>query len=207
VIEPGKQAIACLIDGRLDETIELCQTGMRRGDEAGRPIMGRLLPLWAKLAAGRYMGQPDRSLEMVREFIALVGAAPEVLTQLTLAECVSLLGRMEEAKDIVSPLTDSGFDDWQIAELVLRLQLALLWRERDAAAELADRLQPVAHLVIVNGFTGSVARLIGLRWVVDGDVVRARAAFELAVRACEQIRFRPELAVARLDLAELILAH
>ena len=40
-----------------------------------------------------------------------------------------------------------------------------------------------------------------------GDVVRARAAFDLAVNVYERSRFRPELGLARLDLAELLLEH
>ena len=81
------------------------------------------------------------------------------------------------------------------------------WRERDVAADLTDRLQPVAHLRTVSGFTGSVARLTGLRWMLDGVAQRARAVFEFAVRSWEQIHFRPELALAWLDLPKPIPAH
>jgi hypothetical protein len=85
------------------------------------------------------------------------------------------------------------------------------WRcsEQDhaAAAELANRLVPVAHLAMVDVFGGCVARLVGGAARLNGDVDGARAAFEQAVAVCQRVRFRPEMTLARVDLAEVRLGH
>jgi hypothetical protein len=53
----------------------------------------------------------------------------------------------------------------------------------------------------------SLARLCGAAAIVLEDVPRARQLTEKAVIDCEAIRHRPELALARLQLAELLLGH
>lgn len=81
----------------------------------------------------------------------------------------------------------------------------MLWEDRLAATRLAELLDPVAHISYT--IAGCVGRVLGASWAMRGDVARARAAFEIAVSACQRSHFRPELARARLDLAELLLAH
>ena len=45
---------------------------------------------------------------------------------------------------------------------------------------------------------GGAARLLG-------EPDRARAYYQQAIEVCQKIRFRPEIALARLELAELLL--
>jgi DNA-binding CsgD family transcriptional regulator/predicted negative regulator of RcsB-dependent stress response len=208
IIQPGKEALIALLEGRLDDAIRLGKQGGQRGDEVGRPVMGRILPYWLMFASWLYLDQPEGALEVVQDFVRAAGVVhPDTLTQLMLAVAYSRMGQHDEAKTLVASLGDGSVHELLIAELALRLQLAVVWNEHDAAVEIAERLTPVAHLAMVNGFTPCIARLIGQRWLMDQDVDRARAAFELAVRVCERMRCLPELALSRLDLVETLLGH
>jgi hypothetical protein len=56
VMQPGKEALVALLDGQLDKVIELGNTGTERGDEVGRPVMGRNFRGWFSYAAWLYLG-------------------------------------------------------------------------------------------------------------------------------------------------------
>ena len=52
---------------------------------------------------------------------------------------------------------------------------------------------------------GSVARLLGTASDLLGQADRARAYYQQAIEVCARVRFRPEMALTRLCLAELLL--
>jgi DNA-binding CsgD family transcriptional regulator len=208
VMQPGKEALVALLEGQLERVIQLGNTGRERGDEVGRPVMGRNLPGWFSYAAWLYLGQPGRALDVLLDFVAATGATrPETMTQLMLGVCYTRIGRADEAMALAGAVLNGDTSEWQVAELELGLEWALLSQEREIAARFVKRLAPVGHLAMVHGFTPCVARLFGQHWIQTGDPTRARAAFEQAVAVCERMRCRPELVLARLDLAELLLSH
>ena len=49
------------------------------------------------------------------------------------------------------------------------------------------------------------ARLLGEAAALLGDPEQARAYYQQALEVCAKVRFRPEIALIRLDLAELLL--
>lgn len=208
VMRPGKDAVIATLDGRLQQAIELCELGVKRGDEVGRPVMGRQWAQYSTFLPLLYLGHVERCIDVIRDYATAAGSQrPEPKTPLMLAICHSLLGQLAEARAFAAPLIEQTIEEEPVAELVLRLDLALLWHDHAAVAELAQRLAPVGHLAMVANCTPAIARLLGRGWSMAGDVARARAEFQRAVEVCQRIRFRPELAVARLDLAELMLNH
>jgi tetratricopeptide (TPR) repeat protein len=86
------------------------------------------------------------------------------------------------------------------------LQAAVLVRDRDACAVLARLLSGTRWLAILGPFSptapgrhlGDAARLLG-------DREGARASYEAAIEATTRVGHRPELALTRLRLAELLL--
>ena len=86
------------------------------------------------------------------------------------------------------------------------LQAAVVVKDRDACAALAPLLSGTRWLAILGPFSptapgrhlGDAARLVG-------DREGARAYYEAAIEATARVRHRPELALARLRLAELLL--
>ncbi len=60
-------------------------------------------------------------------------------------------------------------------------------------------------LVHKNAFGGSIGRLLGDGSLLLGKLDEARAYYQQALEVCAKVRFRPEIALIRLHLAELLL--
>ena len=52
-----------------------------------------------------------------------------------------------------------------------------------------------------------IGRLCGGAAALLGETEKARGYYEQAIEICEKVRFRPELALTRLELAELLLGQ
>jgi DNA-binding CsgD family transcriptional regulator len=207
LLQPARgAAVLALLAGHLQEVLEHIQTFVARAEEVGRPDFARFIARERLFLPLLYLGDTERLLGLMSDE-AFNSHEPErdSVTALMAAVCLSQLGRVEEARRLAGPLLDGELDEDTIDELHLRLQLAVLWEDHLAATRLAERLTPVAHVSCTSA--GCVGRVLGASWALRGDAARARAAFELAIRACERSHFRPELALARLDLAELMLGH
>jgi DNA-binding NarL/FixJ family response regulator len=96
-----------------------------------------------------------------------------------------------------------GADHW-IQDLVILLQAAVVLEHQSAAQALAARLGSVAHLTGETGIRTCVARHLGDAAVLAGDRAAARAFYLQALEAAGKVRFRPELALTHLRLAELL---
>ena len=152
-----------------------------------------------------YQGQVERYMEVVHAYVS-AAAPPRAVAPLMLASALTDLGRIQEAHVAAGSLGVGNTGDGTILDLALRLELAIAWNDAHDAEGLAGQLAPVAHLAMVVGMPNA-ARLIGNAALLRGDVSAARAHFELAVERTSQIRYRPELALSRLELAELLLDH
>ena len=87
------------------------------------------------------------------------------------------------------------------------LKIATRIGDRAAAAALATRLAPVASLATSDWTLTTPARHLGAAAALLGERERARAYYLQALDTAGRIRFRPEIALTRLQLAELLLAH
>ena len=105
-------------------------------------------------------------------------------------------------------LKDKGADNLPALLRLGLLPCMLRLTEHDALAIPQSQLQPLAA---VMGVTGEdlrpVGRLLGEASVLLGKPEESRAFYNQALEVCEKIRFRPEIALTRLDLAELMLEH
>ena len=83
----------------------------------------------------------------------------------------------------------------------------MLIEDRELCSVLAQRLAPVSFLS--TGFLSWTcpARHLGAAAALLGEPDRARAYYHEALEAAGKIRFRPEIALIRLQLAELLLEH
>jgi ATP/maltotriose-dependent transcriptional regulator MalT len=85
------------------------------------------------------------------------------------------------------------------------LQAAVVVEHRAAAKALATRLASVAHLTGEISIQTCVGRHLGDAAALVGDRTAARAYYQQALDSAAKIRFRPELALTHLRLAELLL--
>ena len=131
------------------------------------------------------------------------------VTQAVRAMILAHLGRAEEARAIFgrfAGITLDG-DESGIGNIAELLEAAILIGDRDMAAALARRLAPLASQPLVGNRMVSCARLLGGAARLLGEREQARAHYRRAIEICRQIRFRPEIALTRLELAELLLEH
>ena len=87
------------------------------------------------------------------------------------------------------------------------LQAALLLGDRDAVRSISVELVTLANDALTLGDSTCVARHLGAASALLGNVEEARAYYFQALEVCTRIRFRPEIALTRLALAELLLEH
>ena len=118
------------------------------------------------------------------------------------------LGRATEALAALSPfLSDTkgpSGDQAPASGLVLCLETAVLLDERETAAHLAPMLSGLVATQSLH-FLHSVARHLGGAAALLGDQLAARGHYQRALKWANSIRFRPEVALTRLELAELLL--
>jgi hypothetical protein len=123
------------------------------------------------------------------------------------------LSRRQEVKAILDLAlnqlsTQPDGELFPASRLLQFLEAAVLLQDRTSAAVLFNRLS--GEVVWTSGgntgLTG-VTRQIGAAALLLGKPDDARAYYILALEACAKIRFRPEIALTRLQLAELLLEH
>ena len=100
------------------------------------------------------------------------------------------MGRVEDERSIVAD--------------AVYLEASVLAGDRQAAELLVDRLRLTGHCTA--GLT-CLYRHLGGAAALLGRTDEARKDYEDAIRMCTEMRFRPELALSRLQLAELLLQH
>jgi len=88
------------------------------------------------------------------------------------------------------------------------LEAAVLAGDKRSAEVFGTRMAPLAGLTHTEAnMTYCIGRAVGDAFRLLGRPDEARGYYHQALEACTRIRFRPELALTRLHLAELLLEH
>jgi DNA-binding CsgD family transcriptional regulator len=209
-----RDVILVIVDGRLEEALVLLRRLVDLADESGAPIRGRTFGANLLIAPAMYLGRAKIWLTESEELLASASvvqpASGVFLRTAWRAICLAQLARAEEAQAIVRPVLndlESSLDDerW-VAELVMPLQAAVVVEHQGACQALAERLACVAHVTgeAQADIRTCVARHLGDAALVMGDRRAARVYYKQAVDSAGKIRFRPELALSHLRLAELL---
>jgi tetratricopeptide (TPR) repeat protein len=197
-------AVLATLDGRLDEAAAQSAQFVEIGERLGSGPFVRERAAW--------VGGRARVLLGGEYALAEVSAGAEGRSPTSLGwepNALAHLGRREEAQSAALRLLEGG---GSIADLGLPLrchllETACLIEDREMAERLATELESVASLAVEGRALACPARLLGAAAALLGQPEKARAYFERALELCAGIRFRPEIAFTRLQLAELLLAH
>ena len=119
-------------------------------------------------------------------------------------------GRRQEAQSLIDeslarPAVRSGEESTQ--SLTWLLEAAAVLRDREATALLMGQLAPAAPTLLAGPSEAPtcVARQLGDAAMLLGDREGSHRYYQQALEICQRARFRPEIALARLGLAELAL--
>jgi DNA-binding CsgD family transcriptional regulator len=201
--------ILAIVDGHLEDALVQLRRFVERADEFGASLRGRMMSLQMFFSVARYLGCAEAWLTASDEFVRMGGYRSASNAAPRAAACLADLGRLEEARALVGRMLDEiaagGGDDEILVNLVSLLEAAIAVGHRRAASALIARLDCVAHLSIGPAFQTCVGRHLGDAAVLLGDRTAARAYYVQALEAAGKIRFRPELALTHLRLAELLL--
>jgi len=129
------------------------------------------------------------------------------------ALCLAHLGHDAEVAEILEQLVlrrpgmGSAEDETAAWEDTLLLEAAVLVGHRQAAELLLGRLGDSSLRTTGWWLPTCAARHVGAAAALLGRPDEARAHYQTALEVANDMRFRPEVALTRLQLAELLLEH
>jgi DNA-binding CsgD family transcriptional regulator len=210
-----RNVILSIVDGRLQDAVAELPRFMEVADELGASLRGRQFALTLLFAPAMYLGLADAWLTAFQEIAALAGSfAQSIIFVGARAVCLAHLGRVDEARALVAQQLDRepgpGRDEetsWEghIGVQVQLLQAAVALEHQEAAQTFIKRLTSVSHLA--NGghlWWNCLGRHLGDAAALVGDRAAALSFYAQALEAAGKIRFRPELALTHVSLAELL---
>ena len=197
------------IDGRLEEAISGAEHLRRRADELGAMVRGQWFAGLLGLRPLINLGRGEEAIAAVRdaERLAEVEGASQDFARSDLLR--AHLGPSDQAAAILrrraSEVTQLQGENISTPLLIEGLELAVLVEDRELCSDLVERLASVAFLSTAHYVQTCPARHLGAAAALLGEPDKARAYYIQALEAAGKIRFRPEIALTHLQLAELLL--
>ena len=198
-----------LVDGRLEEAIAGAEHLLRRAEELGAPVRGRQFAGWLSFRPLLLLGRGDEAMGILRDREQLSGpGGVQLLNAVRALWLRAHLGPLDEAEEGLPRFLDEHrqFIDENIATppLLMMLEIAVQIEDRELCSLLAQHLAPVASLSTAFLAQTCPARRLGAAHSLLGEPDKARAYYHQALDAAGKIGFRPEIALTRLQLAELL---
>jgi len=210
ILSMVNDAVLAIWDGRLEEAVAIRRRILTRGEELGILEFAAVWTSWV-LPAKVHLGDAGRALELMLQGSRNVSR--NVVTEALIMHCLAHLGRYAEVaemleRQVVARPGIGSVKDETIASLdVGALQAAVLAGHRPAAELLLRRLAGSSIHTSGLWFTTCTGRHLGAAAAFLGRPDEARKYYQEAIKVCTEMRFRPELALTRLQLAELLLEH
>jgi len=202
LVSAGMDSVLAIMDGRLGDVLEIAESIRTRGEEAGMVGMAVDYQSFAGIRARVYLGASLEAHETLTRF-------PESLLCFVKAH----LGLKEEVSEILEksvvrrPGIGTVEDETDTSWDTLLLEAAVLIGHRQAAGLLLKRLSGTGLSTPGFFYPTCIARHLGGATALLGRYDEARKYYQEAIKVCTEMPFRPELALTRLQLAELLLEH
>ncbi|HEY41971.1 MAG TPA: protein kinase [Dehalococcoidia bacterium] len=198
------RAMLRTLDGRLDEAVQLADEIQVRGEEWGLQRFTRVSYNFSRFRAGVLLGMSDSMLQTMlpNEFNSHIGTL-----------CLAHLNRHDEAITILNEFLGGRrfigtVDDYTFYWTdTIWLEVAVLVRHKKAAEALLNQLAGKTPHMTGYYWPTCVDRHLGGACALLERYEEARKYYADALEVATNIKFRPELALTRLQLAELLLEH
>jgi len=194
-------AVLAILDGRLADAIAIAEEMTRYGDESGLPEYARILASLAGHRALLHVGRFQDALGIA----APTSSALHVLALAHLGRLAEVSAHLDEHV-IARPEFGTAVDETAGYMDAFRLEAAVLAGHKEAAALLSQRLAPLDHVTTGIRLPTCISRHLGAAAALLGRPDDALAHYQDALGLAQAMRFRPEIALAWLGLAELLLA-
>ncbi|HEY33705.1 MAG TPA: protein kinase [Dehalococcoidia bacterium] len=192
------------MDGNLQEMVQTGRQIMSLGNEVGLPEYAGVAAALVGFRSRVWLGDADKYLERM--------AQQDIEINLKTVS-LAYLNRVDEVAEILeqSVVTRStmgtSYDTTGEMSDTMRLEAATLTEHRQAAELLLDRLAGSSRRTTGQYYTTCIGRHLGAAAVLLDKPEEARKYYADALEVATDMRFRPELALTRLQLAELLLEH
>jgi predicted ATPase len=203
-------AVMAIWDGRLEEAVAARRPILARAEELGILEFATLWSSWI-LRARMHLGEASRALESVLQ--GSRSMPRNVGNDMANLLCLAHLSRQAEVTEILEPLVmtrpgmGSAKDGTMVFLDITALEAVVLAGNRQAAGLLLRRLADSTSHTSGQWFPTCKGRHLGAAAALLGKPDEARKYYQEAIKACTEMKFRPELALTRLQLAELLLEH
>jgi tetratricopeptide (TPR) repeat protein len=198
-----RDAFVATLDGRLDDAVEIGRRARALGEEMGLSVYGVMTESMVARIVYPYLGKID---EVARLYDLLKLPLNDLLLVLLHREreALAALDELVASRADLEPSDDETAASLDIASL----QAAILVGHRGAAEFLVRRLAHCGlYTTDVTGELTCPSRHLGAAAAFLGRLQEARAYYDEALDMAGELRFRPEIALTRLGLAELLLEH
>ena len=194
------QASLATIDGRLDQADAIARQVPARGEELGIPAYAALVE--SQLSSIYILLGDQREIERRKPLGSLSALYAAYLGQHREADMLLQKWVVER------PAFGSVGDLTRISEDMNWLSTAVLSGHRKAAEMLLSKYATDATCMLAAPARVScVPQELGAASVLLGRYDEARKYYSRAIEVCTEMKFRPGLALTRLQLAELLLDH
>jgi tetratricopeptide (TPR) repeat protein len=198
----GDAAVATL-DGRLDDAIEIGRQIAALGEELGFSTFSVLYEGAAVRTALAHMGKFDE-LARLRDLAKFPADALILALLHRDSEAMAALDELIASRSGLEP----SEDETAASRDMPSLQMAILIGHREAAEFLSRRFAHSGlHMTGLLGDLTCPSRHLGAAAALFGKPEEARGYYHKALDIATGLRFRPEIALTRLEIAELLLAH
>jgi eukaryotic-like serine/threonine-protein kinase len=205
--------ILMIIDGHLDEAIRQMKNTQNRGENAGIGATASNLVDMSNGIPRLYLGESlEAWVNELQEHVSISSASltPNLLRLCLLQAC---LGNEVEVSNVLErhvinrKAFGSTEDETGIGSDMMLLESAVLVKNYKATELLLNRLSGTGLYTTGYHNTTCISRHLGGAAALLERYDEARQHYQEAIRVCTEMRFRPELALSRLQLAELLLEH
>jgi tetratricopeptide (TPR) repeat protein len=210
VLSMLNDAILAIWEGHLEEAVAIRRRTLTRSEELGILEYAAIWASWV-LPARVHLGNAGRALELTLQ--AARNLPQNVAADMLILYCLAHLGLYAEVAEtlerlvVARPGIGSAEDETVVVIDITSLEAAVLAGHRQAAELLLRRLAGSSIRTSGLWLTTCAGRHLGAAAALLGRPDEARSHYQEALKVASEIRFRPEAALTRLQLAELLLEH
>jgi tetratricopeptide (TPR) repeat protein len=200
-----------IMDGRFEEAAKCRDDVLRLGAEMGAALAAAVAVINFGPRLSGYLGCGREELRRLEEW----AQTAEVTVPVPAHDRAYYLvcgGENQEAATILGEAADHYAAEPEktrhtLGGLLLLLEVAVMVKHTRAAEILLNLVVGAVYKTTGLQNPTCVARHLGAAEALLERYEEARKHYEEAIKVCTEIRFRPELALTRLQLAELLLEH
>jgi tetratricopeptide (TPR) repeat protein len=203
-----KEVIAALracMEGFLEEALAAAERAAERGSETGAALQGALMSVGYARRPAIYLGRLDVFRRAAQRYTELLSSGGSSHPAGSIANPEP--GSPAALVSVRQLLTDLPGKDIPVSLLCNALETVCEANERQLVERVLPLLDGASDMAIGQYSFACPARLLGDGAQLIGKAGEAVNYYSKAIEICEKVRFRPELALSRLGLAEVLLDH